>query len=333
MVRILFSILFIGAGFAAAAQHPLTRIAFGSCSHEGDPEQMWTEIVNQKPQLWIWLGDNIYGDTDDMNILRQKYETQKKNPGYQKLMATCPIIGTWDDHDYGINDGGKDFPKKKESKELMLSFLDVPAGDPVRKHEGVYSSHTYGTGKQKVKVILLDTRYFRDPLKESTAPNTRYTPSDTGDFLGEEQWAWLEQELKSSDAAINIIGSSIQFIQTTQGYEKWENLRPSRRRMLDLLKKYKPKGTLFISGDRHIAEVARLNVDGLPYPLYDFTSSGLTHTWDSQTPEPNPNRVGDLIIQKNFGLILIDWSHNTPRLTLEVQGKQNKSFEKITINY
>ncbi len=104
-------------------------------------------------------------------------------------MATCPIIGTWDDHDYGINDGGKDFPKKKESKELMLSFLDVPAGDPMRKHEGVYSSHTYGSGKQKVKVILLDTRYFRDPLKESTAPNTRYTPSDTGDFLGEEQWA------------------------------------------------------------------------------------------------------------------------------------------------
>jgi len=333
MVRIFFILLFVGFGYVAAAQQSITRIAFGSCSRESDPDQMWSDIVQQNPQLWIWLGDNIYGDSDDMNVLRRKYQIQKENPGYQKLIATCPVIGTWDDHDYGINDGGKDFAKKKESKALMLDFLDVPANDVVRKHEGVYSSYTYGSGKQKVKVILLDTRYFRDALKPATDPNARYMPSDKGDFLGEAQWKWLEQELKNSDAAIHIIGSSIQFIQATQGFEKWENLRPSRRRMLALLQKYKPAGTFIISGDRHIAEISRMDVEGLPYPLYDFTASGLTHTWDSQTPEANANRVGDLIIQKNFGMILIDWSHPKPEVTFEVHGKNRVTFERHTIKY
>lgn len=329
MVRIFFVLLLIGGtGLLQAQQKPLTRIAFGSCSRESDPDQMWADITRQNPQLWIWLGDNIYGDSDDMNVLRAKYETQKSNAGYRKLLATCPVIGTWDDHDYGVNDGGKDFSKKKESKALMLNFLDVPANDPVRKHEGVYSSHTYGSGNKKVKVILLDTRYFRDSLKESTTPDARYVPSDKGDFLGEEQWKWLANELKNSDAAIHIIGSSIQFIQTTQGYEKWENLRPSRRRMLELLKTYKPRNAFFISGDRHIAELAKLSVEGLPYPLYDFTASGLTHTWERAMPEENPNRVGQLIIQKNFGMILVDWSGPVPQVTFQVRGKNNTLYEE-----
>lgn len=333
MVRILFILFFAGSVYSASAQQSITRIAFGSCSRESDPDQMWADIVQQNPQLWIWLGDNIYGDSDDMNVLRGKYQIQKENSGYQKLIATCPIIGTWDDHDYGMNDGGKDFAKKKESKALMLDFLDVPANDAVRRHEGVYSSHTYGSGKQKVKVILLDTRYFRDALTLATDPNARYMPSDKGDFLGEAQWKWLEKELKNSDAAIHIIGSSIQFIQTTQGFEKWENLRPSRRRMLTLLQKYKPANTFIISGDRHIAEISKMDVEGLSYPLYDFTASGLTHTWDTQKPEPNANRVGDLIIQKNFGIILIDWSHRNPVVTFEVHGKNNVTFERHTITY
>lgn len=334
MVRIFFAVLLLSsASLLHAQQQPLTRIAFGSCSHESDPDQMWPDITRQNPQLWIWLGDNIYGDTDDMNLLQQKYNTQKANPGYQKLLATCPIIGTWDDHDYGINDGGKDFPTKKESKALLLNFLDIPTNDPVRKREGVYSSHTYGSGKHKVKVILLDMRYFRDPLKASTAPDTRYTPSDTGDFLGEAQWKWLENELKHSDAAIHIIGSGVQFIQTTQGYEKWENLRPSRRRMLELLKTYKPANTFFISGDRHIAEIAKLAVAGLPYPLYDFTSSGLTHTWETARPEANPDRVGDLIIQKNFGMILIDWSGPTPQIRFQVRGKNDTLYEEVVVEH
>jgi alkaline phosphatase D len=328
--NILLSLLLFSS--TALLAQSTTTIAFGSCSDEDDTVQLWREVVQQKPELWIWLGDNIYADTTVRAVIKSKYDRQKNHPGYQKLLATCPVIGTWDDHDYGLNDSGKEYPMKKQSKELLLDFLDIPQDAEVRRHEGIYSSYTLGKGERKVKVILLDTRYFRDTLQKSTRPNERYRISDKGDMLGEEQWAWLENELQHSDAAINIIGSSVQFIPTQHGYEKWMNLSSSRERMLDLLKKYSTKKTFFISGDRHIAELSRLKVKGLPYALYDFTSSGLTHTWDAGTEE-NKYRIGELIKQKNFGIIRIDWSGNSPEILFEVFSTNGKKYLQYQFSF
>lgn len=324
-MKFLFSLVLIVSSLTSAAQAPLTKIAFGSCSNEELHEEMWTEIAGQKPQLCILLGDNIYGDTQDMTWMRKQYDMQKQLPGYQLLMKTCPIIGTWDDHDYGKNDGGKHYAKKNESKEEFLRFLDVPADDPVRKHDGVYSSYTYGPIGQQVKVILLDLRYFRDTTIRSTIPGHRYDPNPDGDMMGETQWAWFENELKNSKADVHIIASSIQLISNDHFYEKWGNFPKARQRMFDVLVKHKPRNVFVISGDRHIAEISKIELPGLPKPLYDVTSSGLTHTWNikGEMPpdEPNSNRVGKLIIQKNYGLILIDWSKkNNPVVTFEIRG-------------
>ncbi len=322
-------LLFLSLTACGQQKSPLTRIAFGSCSNEELHEEMWTDIVAQQPQLCILLGDNIYGDTHNMDSMRAQYDIQKKMPSYQALLKYCPVIGTWDDHDYGQNDGGKFYSKKKESKVEFLRFMDIPASDPIQTHEGVYSSHSFGPSGKKTKVILLDLRTFRDTTIRSAVKGRRYDPNPDGDMMGEEQWAWFEKEISESDAAVHIIGSSIQFIPTEHGFEKWENFPKARKRMLDLVVKHKIKKPFIISGDRHIAEVSRMNVEGLPYPLYDITSSGLTHTWDMTTwkdmpvNEKNQYRVGNLIIQKNFGMILIDWSGNEPEVRIEIRGKDN----------
>ena len=317
--------------FCATGQQStnLTRIAFGSCSNEEIHEEMWTDIVAQKPQLCILLGDNIYGDTHDMAWMRAQYEIQKSMPSYKALLKQCRVIGTWDDHDYGRNDGGKFYVKKKESKEEFLRFMEIPETDPIRTHEGVYSVHTYGDPGKQIKIILLDLRYFRDTTIRSTIPGHRYDPNPNGDMLGEEQWVWFEKQIKKSDAGIHILGSSVQFIANDHWFEKWGNFPKARQRMLDLLGKHNPKNLFVISGDRHIAEVSLMKVPGLKKPLYDFTSSGLTHTWDTKVwkdaplTESNPNRVGNLIIQKNFGMILIGWSRKKPVITVELRGKNN----------
>jgi len=336
VMKSVFSLVFVLSALAASGQAPLTRIAFGSCSNEELHEEMWTEIVSQKPQLCILLGDNIYGDTQDMTWMRKQYDMQKQLPGYQLLMKTCPIIGTWDDHDYGRNDGGKFYAKKKESKEEFLRFLDVPADDAIRTHEGIYSSYIYGPPGKQVNVILLDLRYFRDTTIRSSIPGHRYDPNPDGDIMGEMQWTWLENELKNSKADVHLIGSSIQLISNDHFYEKWGNFPKARQRMLDLLVKYKPKNVFVLSGDRHIAEISKLELAGLQKPLYDITSSGLTHTWNikGEMPpdEPNSTRVGKLIIQKNYGLILIDWStKNKPVVTFEIRGHDNAVWDRLVV--
>ncbi|ARK11674.1 alkaline phosphatase D family protein [Fibrivirga algicola] len=303
-------------------QQPITTIAFGSCSDQKRPQPLWDDIVAQKPNVWIWLGDNIYGDSESMDTLRTKYDRQKSNPVYQQLRQAAKVIGVWDDHDYGVNDGGKEYPRRKESQQLMLDFLDVPTTSPLRKQEGAYSSHTYGPKGKRVKVILLDARYFRDPLKKEGKTNV---PDPSGDMLGDAQWRWLENELTNSDADVHVIGSGVQVLPEEHVYEKWANFPTARQRLLDLLAKTKPKGALFISGDRHMAEVSKVNVPGLGYDLFDITSSGLTHVSKAHE-EPNKHRVGEMITQLNYGLITIDWARKPLTATVKIKGDNQATY-------
>ncbi|WP_080054268.1 alkaline phosphatase D family protein [Spirosoma aerolatum] len=301
---------------------PMTTIAFGSCSDQKRPKPLWDDIVAQKPDLWIWLGDNIYGDSENMDTLRAKYAIQKANPGYQQLRQTSTIIGVWDDHDYGVNDGGKEYPMRKQSQQVMLDFLDVPTDSPLRMQEGGYSSHVYGPKGQRVKVILLDARYFRDPLKKE---NKKNVPDPTGDMLGETQWQWLENELTNSDADVHIIGSGVQVLPEEHVYEKWANFTTARKRLLDLLSKTKPKGAFFISGDRHMAEVSKVNVPGLSYDIYDITSSGLTHV-SAPHEEPNRHRIGNMVTELNYGLITINWASKPLTATVRINGDNRATY-------
>ncbi|MEM1358390.1 MAG: hypothetical protein AAGF89_09335, partial [Bacteroidota bacterium] len=41
-------------------------IAFGSCNNQRRAQDYWPVIGEKKPDVWLWLGDNIYSDTDDM---------------------------------------------------------------------------------------------------------------------------------------------------------------------------------------------------------------------------------------------------------------------------
>ncbi len=328
----LFILIFISV-FHLVLQAQVTRIAFGSCSRQSSEEQLWEEIVRLKPDLWIWGGDNIYGDTHDMEVMKKKYDQQKNRPSYQHLLRTCPVTGTWDDHDYGINDGGKHYSKKQESKLLALSFLDIPSSHPVHKREGLYHSYTLGKAPRDILILNLDTRWFRDTIYKEfyfdSATNRRryrYLPNEDGDILGEAQWKWLEDEIRKTKAAFIIINSSIQVIAEEHDFEKWSNFPKARQRLFRLIQKYPDKRICIISGDRHIAEISRLELPGLPYPLYDITSSGLTHTWTEAWSERNRHRVGELIMQKNFGLLEAVWDKPSPRIRVMIYGNDNAVY-------
>ena len=297
----------------------LSKIAIGSCNRENAPQLLWDHINGHNPDLWIWLGDNIYGDTDDMSVMKAKYEQQKSDPDYQKLIANAQVLGIWDDHDFGKNDAGKEYAEKDASRDLMFEFLEVPKSSPAWKRKGGYQSYTFGEGDRKVKIIMVDARYFRD---EQLKVGRGYVKNWDGDILGEEQWTWLEKELTDSDAALHIIGNGIQFITDEHRFEKWANFPKARQRMLDLFAKTQPENVLILSGDRHISEITSQFVPGYGM-IYDFTSSGMTHSYESST-EYNSHRLGKLVTAKSFGLINIDWSAGKPVVSLESRGTENQ---------
>jgi Phosphodiesterase/alkaline phosphatase D len=213
-----------------------------------------------------------------------------------------------------------------------MDFLDVPMKSAVRKREGAYNSYTFGKGDQSIKIILLDTRYFRDALTKDPTKQRRYLPNMEGDLLGPVQWAWLENELRNSKANLNILCSSIQVISDEHPHEKWGNFPNQRKKLLSLISQTKPKNLLILSGDRHMVDVSKMQLEGLPYPLYDITSSGLTHTRTTDM-EPNRYRVGEMIVKRNFGVLKISWNGDHPTVLFQARGAQNEVLEEMTLKY
>lgn len=309
----------------------LDRIAFGSCNHEDDPQPMWAHVLQHDPDLWMWLGDNIYGDTRDMDVLAAKYAEQRANEQYRALVAATRVVGTWDDHDYGENDAGRFYPKRDSSQQLFLDFMGVSDDHPRRERAGVYSAHTYGPAGRRVKVILLDTRYHRDSLATDPDPDRVYRPRPNGDVLGEKQWAWLEDELRNGDAQVHFIGSSIQVIPEQHGWEKWANLPQARQRLFETIRRSGAPGVILLSGDRHMAELSRLD-DPIGYPLYEVTSSGLTHSQGGDRTEPNRHRIGRMFTGRNYGLLQIDWEQQPATVTLQVRDENDGVVIEETVS-
>lgn len=324
----------------------LEKIAFGSCLPNANDRTMFAAISAQNPDLFLMLGDNIYGDytpnDPQMSGMRASYWQLAQNQAFSKLVGLVPTYATWDDHDYGANDAGGDYPHKLLSERMFETFWNVAPNDERRPRGGIYTAFTHGDAAHKVQIIILDTRYSRDPLVPTDAPMTkgreRYQPhsmQSEADMLGAAQWAWLEQQLKQP-ARIRLVLSSIQLVADGHGWEAWATMPRQRQKFYDLVKSTNAGGVVILSGDRHHASINRYN--GNPYPIYDFTASPFGGTTSNPSGEIAPLRIyNSKIGELNFGEIDIDWQNR--HLELVTKGTEGQilhshrvSFNEIGVN-
>ncbi len=294
-----------GLQWSLRDEQPLTRFTFGSCNYSDRDQSYWQQIAKDDSQLWIWLGDNIYGDGLSMQQRLQRYAELKNNRYYSAFRANCPIIGTWDDHDFASDNKDGRFPDKVESKKQVINFLDISKDTGILEHSGIYQSYSFGPVGQRTKVVLLDLRYNQNQA------NTQKV------LLGEAQWAWFTKELASDDFELLVIGSSLNVTSPTTGFglEGWNAFGAERKRLYQLLSTVTCP-TLILSGDRHQADLSKFD-PGHGRPVYEFMSSGLTHS--AGLSLPSPYRISKVIGDKNYGRVDIDWNGIGPTLRLQIK--------------
>lgn len=300
----------------------VTRIAFGSCAKQWEAQPIWRAVVGAKPDLFLFIGDAIYGDwhgdkpfTPTRESLMADWDMLAKKPGFIAAREQFPFMATWDNHDYGSHNGGAEFPLKEMTKAVFLEFFGELTDSERWRTPGIYDAKIFGSPGRRVQVILLDTRWFRSPFKKDDRSAEqrkaigkvgKYVPnSDKGaTILGDAQWQWLEEQLKQS-ADLRLIVSSTQIIPDQKGMDEWGVFPHERQRLFDLIKSTGTKGVLLVSGNVHFSEVSKIDNGGSP--LYEFTASGMTHVDSTYAAAVNNYRVAGPFVEPNFGLIEIDW--------------------------
>ena len=272
------------------------RVAFGSCARfVWDREQrVFDGVVSQSPDLFFWLGDNVYADTEAPEMIADELCRQRIVERMQPLIRSVPQLAIWDDHDFGYNNSDGSSPGKQQALAVFRRYWPNPAfGLPATP--GVFFEHSHGG----VDFFFLDGRYHRDP---NTVPD-----SDRKTFLGAGQMEWLKQRLLASRAPFKVLvcGCGWSAADGPQG-DTWSAYLNERNALFDFLRDREISGVVLLSGDSHVGElncIPRSQAGG--YDLYDLVSSPLanamTDSWVPQQPEARLRKV--YVKGPNFGLL------------------------------
>ena len=339
VIKIFFIITIIFTGCSSnkelAKKTPLSKfnglkIGFASCLNQDKAMPIFTNIKSENFDLFLMMGDNVYGNSisKDLKELSAAYDKQKQN--FNKLNLDFPIEAIWDDNDYGLGDGGKEYHLKEKSKELFLDFWDISVNDARRQRNGLYHEIIKEYKGRSMQILFLDTRTFRDNLMPSdnrgAIGKERYIPSldSSLTMLGEEQWRWLIQKI-SKKTDYRFIVSSIQFLAIGHGWECWNNLPYERQRLIDLIDRSNIDHTVLLSGDRHRGGFYQLKTKSNKI-ISEMTSSSLNVPY-SNSEEPGPLRIGSTYSKENYGVIQLDDLKDTIMVMLKnIKGEVVNSF-------
>ena len=293
------------------------KIGIGSCLDQDFPQPIWQPIEEENLDYFIFLGDNVYGDSIFENLYKMKRAYSKQEKLLPDFLDQTDIFAIWDDHDYGKNDGGSDYKYKKLAENLFLDFWNVPINDVRRSREGIYFSENKFFFNKKYKLIFLDTRYFRSELKGKKGSYQKNN-DESSTILGKEQWTWLEKELNSNFDYLFIF-SSIQIIPEDHGFEKWSNFPNDRTKLLKILEKYKDRTILF-SGDRHRSGIYKRN------GIIEITSSSMNKPGSSFF-ETDKYLIGETYPQENYSVLKI----LNDDINIDIKDKHGEILNSISL--
>lgn len=294
------------------------RVAFGSCARvQDDPEQpIWRALQQWQPDLFLWLGDNIYGDSLNPQVLATEYQRQRFVPAFQPLARSVPQLATWDDHDFGLDNYDHTNPIKDDALALFKQYWANPAAG-TSDTPGVFFRYHYGG----VDFFFLDCRYYRS---ENT---TEDGPGKT--MLGLPQLTWLKSELERSRAPFKILVSGSNWaLGQNLGSDTWAGFLHERNALFEHIRERGIDGVVLLAGNTHFpyASCSPWSDYG-GYDLYDLTSSALAQVVDKQAPMPaNPDAPiapdhfvrPPLLNVNNAGILDFDLTGTEPSLRFNV---------------
>ena len=301
------------------------KIAFGSCARiQAHPVQpIWDAVAAAQPDMFLWLGDNVYHDTLEPRIMDEMWRMQRNVPNLQPILRSVSNLAIWDDHDFGLNDHDRENPVKEAALASFTKYWANPAAG-LPDAPGVFFKHAFGP----VDLFMTDGRYYRDPNE---------APDENGKtFLGARQMQWLKDELRSSRAAFKLIACGSGWSNAKgPGGDSWAACLSERNALFDFIRDERIAGVVLLSGDTHVGEL-----NAIPwserggYDLYDLVSSPLAQeteaSWVARRPEIRIRQVYARDV--NFGLLQVPAEGELRLVFRLVNSRGQDAFEPFTVH-
>jgi alkaline phosphatase D len=295
-----------------------STVAFGSCARiQSDPEQpIWRAIERQAPDVFLWLGDNIYADSRDPGVIAEEYRRQRDVPNLQGLLRSVPQLAVWDDHDYGLNNHDRTNPIRAEALEVFRRYWANPSYGTDSTPGIFFRWHLAG-----VDYFFVDVRYHRDPNDQADGPDKT--------MLGSGQLEWLKAGLRESRTPFKmLVGGSGWSAAKGEGGDSWAAFLQERDALFDWITAEEIEGVVLVSGDTHVGELNCIPwSERGGYDLYDLVSSPLAQTpgssWINRSPEVRIRSVYGA--GTNFGRIDFDLEREDPQLTFTLFGADGRA--------
>ena len=309
---------------------PIPEFSFltGSCSYFNEPEfdrpgtpygkdaSIFNTMANEKAAFMLWLGDAWYTREVDYYSnwgLWYRASHDRSVPELQDFLKSMPHFATWDDHDYGPNDIGKNYILKETSRTVFNSYFCNPSAG--ENGQGIYTMTSWGDAD----IFLTDNRWWRSADLLPDSVNGKPNPEKK--MLGDQQMEWLKNSLLYSTATFKIIVVGSQVLNPVSPFDKWRDFPAEYQELMDFLTEQKINGVLFLTGDRHHSEIIKVERPGT-YPLYDITVSPLTsgtHVFGA-AEKNNPYRVFGLDQHQNYGRFSFSGPRGSRKLMVEFLG-------------
>ncbi|MFC2135255.1 alkaline phosphatase D family protein [Bacteroidota bacterium] len=312
---------------------PEFSFATGSGAYINEPEfdrpgtpyggnlKIYHTIYEKDPDFMLWLGDNVYlreADYYSRTGILKRYTYHRSTPELQPLLGSVHHYAIWDDHDFGPNNSDRSYILKDVTLEAFKLFWANPSYG-VNGKPGTTTYFQWGV----IDFFLMDNRYYRTP---------EYRDHIDRKLLGDEQLDWLIDALVNSRAPFKIVAMGGQALTPIDKFETYTTFPAEKEKLLQLIQAEGIIGVIFLTGDRHLTELTKMERRGT-YPLYDFTISPLTSGPNTYEPEPNFYRVdGTLVQQRNFAVFNFSGSRKDRKLKCTVFDTEGKELWSYSIH-
>ena len=321
---------------------PVPEFSFltGSCSYFNQPEydrpgtpygkdaSIFNTMAKEKAAFMLWLGDAWYTREVDYYSdwgLWYRASHDRAVPALQGFLKAMPQLATWDDHDYGPNDIGKNYILKETSRKVFNSYFCNPSSG--ENGQGIYTMTSWGDAD----IFLTDDRWWRSADAMPDSVNGKPNPEKK--MLGDQQMEWLKNSLLFSTATFKIITVGSQVLNPVSPFDKWRDFPIEYQELMDFLTQHKINGVVFLTGDRHHSEIIKVDRPGA-YPLYDVTVSPLTsgtHVF-GDAEKNNPYRVFGLDQKQNYGRFSFTGTRGNRKLTVAFLGIQGEKLGEWSVS-